>query len=77
MHQIKAYFIGGPEDLSVRMLDPKLDSWEVALLDRPVRNYKIAVEQNQMPRMRIGRYRKVGRAAFHQNTYFFEWEGEV
>lgn len=74
----RAYFIGGPLDLSMRVLERHMNEYEVALMDAVhVTNTQQERELHVAPRR--GRYRNVGPVQSREvrDAYIFVWEGEV
>lgn len=73
----RAYFIGGPDDLTVRTLAKALPSFEVALL-RPI-GISTTPRTDNYVRPRRGRYVLLGRGRSRgqHETLIYEWDGEV
>lgn len=76
---IKAYFIGGPLDLSVSSMQAPDKEYYVALPSQWVdlgMFYNRRSTDPLIETMRVGKYRLMGKAYYHNNTYIYEYEGE-
>lgn len=78
----RCYFIGGPDDLTIRALNyPPPKYFEVALfpnhLSLVVSDGMESPESDEAFKLKRGRYMLVGKGYMNRNVYVYEWVGVV
>jgi len=72
---VTAYFIGGPEDRTVRELPSAVPAYEVMVQPRAIYGLGIGRPDEHLQAGMVAQYRRIGETYYKRGTFIYEFAG--